>query len=134
MTRKRAECEIAEAVTRFKKEYLGRGPLETRVYILDDMVIVRMKDAFTLAERKLAQQIDCKKCWDTIKEVRSLLMEQGREQLEEIVLEAVGLKVVSMHNDVSTKTGESLLLFVLEQKPVFDDPGCWRDDDDFCKK
>lgn len=134
MTRKRAECEIAESITRFKKDYMGRGPLETRVYILDDMVIVRMKDAFTPAERKLAEQIDCKKCWDAIKQMRSLLVEQGRDQLEGLIFEALGIKVVSLHDDISTKTGESVLIFILEQKPIFDDPGCWRDEDDFCKK
>lgn len=134
MTKRRTECDIAEGVTRFIKEYMGRGPLETRVYILNDMVIVRMRDALTPAERRLAEQTDCKKCWDTIKQMRSLMVEQGRDQLEHIVLKALDIRVVSLHDDVSTKTGESILIFILEKNPVFEEAGCWRDQDENCKK
>ncbi|MBN2049434.1 MAG: DUF2294 domain-containing protein [Spirochaetales bacterium] len=125
--KKRLETEIADKVTRFCKDFLGRGPLETRVYILEDMVIVRMKDALTPAEQKLADRADCNKCWDLVKQMRTLLVEQGREQLEGIILETLEVRVISLHDDVSTKTGESILLFVLEKKPVFEQIECWRD-------
>ena len=126
-TKKRIETDMGERVTRFIKDFTGRGPLETRVYILDDMVIVRMKDVLTPAEQQLACQIDCKKCWDMIKQMRNLLIEQGRSQLEDIIMDFLHIGVVSLHNDVSTKTGESVILFTLKQKPVFETPECWRE-------
>ena len=125
-TKKQIEAEIAERVTRFKKDFIGRGPLETKVYIFDDMVVARMKDTLTPAERNLADQVDCIQCWEAIKEIRSLLIEQGRDQLEAIIYDTLKVKVVSLHNDVSTRTGESVILFILDREPEFEQPDCWR--------
>ena len=36
------EAEITQAIVRFKKEYMGRGPLSARTYLLDDMALVRL--------------------------------------------------------------------------------------------
>lgn len=53
-TKGQIESEICEAVIKFEKEYMGRGPLETKAYIIDDMVLVRLKNVLTPAEMKLA--------------------------------------------------------------------------------
>jgi len=39
---------------------MGRGPLETKAYIIDDMVLVRMKNVLTPAEMKLSSVTDRK--------------------------------------------------------------------------
>ena len=42
-TKGQTEAEISKAIIRFEKEYMGRGPDETKTYILGDMVIVRLR-------------------------------------------------------------------------------------------
>ena len=42
-TRGQIEAEISEAIIKFEKEYMGRGPLETKTYIVDDLVLVRVQ-------------------------------------------------------------------------------------------
>ena len=47
------EAEVSEALIKFEKEFMGRGPQETRTFIVDDMVLVRLRGVLTPAERNL---------------------------------------------------------------------------------
>lgn len=116
-TKGQIEAEICDAVIRFEKEYMGRGPLETKAYILDDMVLVRLKNVLTQAELKLAEAADRKDGRELIKRLRITLIEQGRPLLEAMVEEIVGVKVKSLHTDISTVTGERVVLFTLTSTP-----------------
>ena len=112
-TKGQIEAEICEAVIRFEKEYMGRGPLEAKAYLLDDLVLVRLKDVLTPSEIKLANAADRKDGRELIKRVRIALLEQGRPLLEAVVEEILGLKTRSLHTDISTVTGERVILFSL---------------------
>jgi uncharacterized protein YbcI len=114
-TKGQIEAEISEAVTRFEKEYMGRGPLETRTYIIDDMVIVRLKGVLTRAEYRLVKSERNSKARDLIKQVRIELLENGRPLLEDIVKDILKRKVKSMHTDISTMSGERLIIFTLDR-------------------
>ncbi|MHC1742467.1 MAG: DUF2294 domain-containing protein [Syntrophobacteraceae bacterium] len=116
-TKGQIEAEICDAVIRFEKEYMGRGPLETKAYILDDMVLVRLKNVLTQAELKLAEATDRKDGRELIKRLRITLIEQGRPLLETLVEQIVGVKVKSLHTDISTVTGERVILFTLASSP-----------------
>ena len=52
------ESEISEAIIKFEKEYMGRGPAEAKTYIIDDLVLVRLKGILTQAEYQLARAED----------------------------------------------------------------------------
>ncbi|MFP4040243.1 MAG: DUF2294 domain-containing protein [Desulfosudaceae bacterium] len=108
------EAEICEAVIKFEKEYMGRGPLETKAFILDDIVLVRLKNVLTQAELKLANAHDSKDGRELIKRIRIALMEQGRPLLEAAVEKILAVKVKSLHTDISTVTGERVILFSLD--------------------
>ncbi len=116
-TKGELEAEISQAVVRFKKEYMGRGPLAVRTYLLDDLALVRLQGVLTAAEQKLAQVEKRSRGRDLIKQVRLELIEHGRLLLEAVVRDILGVGVVSLHTDVSTKTGESVLLFTLDAVP-----------------
>ena len=118
-TKGQAEAEICEAIIKFEKEYMGRGPLETKAYILDDIVLVRLKNVLTQAELKLAEAPGVKDGCELIKRVRIALIEQGRPLLQCLVEEILGVKVRSLHTDISTVTGERVILFSLVSAPVF---------------
>ena len=53
-----------------------------------------------------------------LKQVRAHMVSNGRPKLAEIVEMAVGVKLVSVHHDISTITGEELLVFSLAEPPV----------------
>lgn len=119
-TKGELEAEISQAVIRFKKEYMGRGPLSVRTYLIDDMVLVRLQGVLTAAEQKLAEVEERSRGRDLIKQMRLELIEHGRPLLETVVEAILGAKVTSLHTDISTKTGESVILFTLDEKPAFD--------------
>lgn len=112
------EAEISEAVIKFEKEFMGRGPLETKTYILDDIVLVRLKGVLTKAEQQLSRSgHNGERGRQLIKQVRIELLEKGRPLLEAIVQDVTHQKVKSMHTDISTITGERVIVFVLDDSP-----------------
>ncbi len=113
------EAEICDAVIKFEKQYMGRGPKETKTWILDDMVLVRLTKTLTPAEIRLADSMDRRDGRELVKRLRITLLEQGRPLLEEALEEILGVKVKSLHADISTVTGEQMILFTFESPPVY---------------
>ncbi len=108
------EAEISEALIKFEKEYMGRGPEQTRTHIIGDMVVVRLQRVLTPAEEQLARGADETEGRRLIKRVRIELLEKARPLLERIVTDLTGKKVISLHTDISTVTGERVVIFTLE--------------------
>ena len=50
--------------------------------------------------------------------MRMQLIETARPVLESMVLEVTGVKVVSLHHDISTTTGEEIVVFTLAESPL----------------
>ncbi|MCD4689893.1 DUF2294 domain-containing protein [bacterium] len=108
---------IAEALIKFEKEHMGRGPNDARVYLVDNLVIVRLQGVLTQAELKLVGSSEPAKGRDLIKRVRRELIEMGRPLLEEVIEGITGSKVESIHTDISTVTGERIVMFTLLGRP-----------------
>lgn len=105
------EAAISEAIIKFEREYMGRGPTKTRTYLLEDLVVIRLEGVLTPAEQQLAKDSQGVKL---LKEVRSNLIEGAREALKKIIHDISGRAVVSMHSDISAKTGERIIIFTLK--------------------
>jgi uncharacterized protein YbcI len=112
------EAEISQAIIQFEKEYMGRGPLETKTYLLDDIVLVRLKNVLTTAELKLAEADEKPQGRELVKQARQMLLEHGRPLLEAVIRDILGVGVRSLHTDISTKTGERIIVFSLNSKPA----------------
>lgn len=112
-TKGQIEAEITEAVIRFEKEFMGRGPVEAKTYLIDDMVLVRLKGVMSRAEQQLASEGDAARGRDLVKQVRREALERGRALLDAVVRDALGVDVVSLHTDISTVTGERVIVFTL---------------------
>ncbi len=106
------EALIGEAIIKFEKEYMGRGPTETKTYIIKDMIFVRLKSVLTPAEEQLAKTANGA---DLIKKIRVKLLEGARGLLENIISDITDCRVESLHTDISTKTGERIIIFTLDQ-------------------
>ena len=116
-TKGQVEAEISEAIIKFEKEYMGRGPDETKTYLIEDMVFVRLQGVLTPAEKQLAKTDGNLKGRALIKQVRIELLEKARVLLENIIQDVLTEKVVTMHTDISTVTGERVIIFTLENAP-----------------
>jgi len=125
-TRGQIEAEISEAIIKFEREYMGRGPEETRTFLLDDMVLVRLKGVLTPAETKLAMTPADDRGRRLVKQMRIELLEKGRDLLEALVFDILNEKVKSLHTDISTQTGERIIIFTLESRPMINDASARR--------
>ena len=111
-TKGQIEAEISDAMVRLHREQTGRGPNQARAYIVEDLVIVRLQEVLTLAERQLTGNPHGQ---SLIKQFHQQMHEIARRSLKQIIETATGCHVTSVHNDVSTKTGEQVAIFVLDR-------------------
>ena len=120
-SKRETERDISQAIIRFEKEFMGRGPLETKTYIVEDMILVRLKGVLTPAELKLAEAEERDRGRYLLKQVRQELIQHGRPLLDAVVKEILGVDPISLHTDISAKTGERIIVFTLDNPPKFSD-------------
>jgi len=113
------EAAICEGMSRFELEYMGRGPKDVHAHLIDDLLVVRLRGVLTAAEQHLVKSLPAEKGRDLLKQVRTHLLETARPLMEALVHDVTGIEVVSMHHDISTVTGEEVVLFTLAESPQF---------------
>ena len=116
MTKGEMEAVISSSMIKFQREQLGRGAESAKTYIIEDMVVIRLKGVLTPAEKQLAKK---EKGKALVKEIRYHLEEIIRPELEKLIEGITGKKVVTIHNDISTKTGERIDVAILDSKLNF---------------
>ncbi|QPC48131.1 DUF2294 domain-containing protein [Mangrovibacillus cuniculi] len=110
--KRKLEAEISEACIKYQRDLVGRGPQETKTYIVKDMVITRFKGVLTIEEKHLIQHEEGKKL---VKQMRQVLREIHSEAFEEIITNLTGLPILSSHSDISTETGERIEVFIMSE-------------------
>ena len=113
------EAAVCEGMTRFEQEYMGRGPKHVLAHLIGDLLVVRLKGVLTAAEQHLVKSLPAEKGRDLLKQVRTHLVETARPVMEAMIQEVTGVKVLSLHHDISTVTGEEIVLFTLAESPLF---------------
>ena len=111
MTKGQAEASVTEAITRFKREFIGRGPQMARTYIMGDMILVRLEGVLSRAETQLSKDPEGV---ILLKKMRTKLIEGSGADIKAVVASCVGMPVRTMHTDVSSRTGESVFVFTME--------------------
>ena len=122
-TRGEIERAICDGISRFEQDYMGRGPKEIHAHLIGDLVVVRLIGVLTVAEQQLVKTLPPEKGRDLLKQVRTHLVETARPLMEATVQEGTGVNVVSLHHDISTATGEEVILFTLAEPPLFRETG-----------
>jgi len=112
------EAAICKGVGRFQQEYMGRGPKDIHTHLIGDLLVVRLQGVLTAAEQQLVKTLPPEKGRGLLKQVRTQLMETARPALEAMVQDITGIEVVSLHHDISTVTGEEVVLFTLSGHPA----------------
>ncbi|KPV42116.1 DUF2294 domain-containing protein [Alicyclobacillus ferrooxydans] len=111
MTKGELEDKISKSLTQWEKDYLGRGSILVKTDILRNMVIVLMRGILTAAEQELATT---REGLMSVKRMRSDLVESGANQLKALVSELTGIEVMSFYTDISTQTGERVMVFIMK--------------------
>jgi uncharacterized protein YbcI len=97
---------------------MGRGPKDIHTHLLGDLLVVRLRDVLTAAEQQLVKSLPAEKGRDLLKQVRTHLVETARPLMEAMVHGVTGVKVLALHHDISTVTGEEVILFTLAESPL----------------
>ena len=116
------EAAICEGISRFEQEYMGRGPKDIHAHLIGDLLVVRLQGVLTAAEQQLVKSLPAEKGRDLLKQVRTHLIETARPVMEAMIQEVTGVKVLSLHHDISTVTGEEVVLFTLAESPDYRQP------------
>jgi uncharacterized protein YbcI len=116
-TQGEVEAAICEGISRFEQDYMGRGPKHIHAHLIGDLLVVRLKGVLTAAEQHLVTMLPAEKGRDLLKQVRTHLMETARPTLEALIQSVTGSKVLSLHHDISTVTGEEVVLFTMAEAP-----------------
>jgi uncharacterized protein YbcI len=111
-TQGQIEAAVTEAITQYERDYLGRGPKEAKTFIVENLVIVKLQGILSPAEQQLSHENGGV---DLIKKMRTRLIESSSEALCDLVAEETGIEIVSMHTDISSRTGERIFVFSLDQ-------------------
>ncbi len=111
LTRGQIADKINQAVTKFEIDVMGRGPKEINTIINKDLIIVRMEGFFSVSEQKLARNDGV----EMVKRYRTMLFENEEERFRNIIENIINSKVVSVHSDVSTRTGEKIIVLTIDQ-------------------
>jgi uncharacterized protein YbcI len=105
------ETKISDSFIKFQRGLIGRGPEEARTFIIEDMVLIRLRGVLTVEEAHLAKSEKGRK---VVKEMRKILRETFRVESESLISQVTGCNVISSHSDISTKTGERVEIFILD--------------------
>lgn len=112
-TKGQIEAAVTEAITQFERDYLGRGPKEAKSFIVENLVVVKLQGILSPAERQLSHENGGV---ELIKQMRTRLIESSSEDLSGLVEDETGGAVVSMHTDISARTGERIFVFTLQEE------------------
>jgi uncharacterized protein YbcI len=127
------EAAVCDGISRFQQEFVGRGPRDIHAHLIGPLLVVRLQGVLTPAERQLVSPYhdasansdgggatsasDNGNGRSLLKQVRAHMVATGRPRLREIVEEATGVPLVSVHHDISTLTGEEMIVFSLAEAP-----------------
>jgi uncharacterized protein YbcI len=128
------EAAVCDGISRFQQEFVGRGPRDIHAHLVGPLLVVRLQGVLTPAERQLVAPYHDGSAGSEgngatssnengngrslLKQVRAHMVATGRPRLREIVEEATGVPLVSVHHDISTLTGEEVIVFSLASSPA----------------
>jgi uncharacterized protein YbcI len=112
------EAAVCQGIASFEQEYMGRGPKDIQTHLHGDLLLVRLRGVLTAAEQHLVKTLIPEKGRDLLKQVRTQLVELARPVLDAMVQAATGVEVLSLHHDISTATGEEIIVFTLVESPL----------------
>jgi len=111
-TKGQIEAAISEAITKFKIENIGKGPKEVKSYIIEDMMVIRLKGALTISEQQLTKSPEGTAL---VKRSRVCLLEKAQSVLANLLHSLLNVDIVSFYVDVNPKIAEMFIVLGLSK-------------------
>jgi uncharacterized protein YbcI len=113
------EAAVCDAVARFQQEFMGRGPRDVHAHLIENKLFVHLQGVLSAAEQRLIEGHGSGngRGAELLKQLRSHLVLAGRTALESLVRDATGSQPISVHHDISTATGEEVIVVTLASTP-----------------
>ena len=77
-TEEEIETAVSEGISRFEQDYMGRGPKDIQVHLLDDLLLIRLRGVLAAVEKHLVKSLPDENGRVFLKQVRSHLVETTR--------------------------------------------------------
>jgi uncharacterized protein YbcI len=116
-TQSEIEAAICGHISHIHEQFMGRGPSDAHTHLIGDLVVVRVRQVLTVAEKQLVESLPGEKGRNLLKQVRTHLIETARPRIEAMIQEVTGVSVLSLHHDISTVTGEEVAVVTLATSP-----------------
>jgi uncharacterized protein YbcI len=113
------EAAICDLISRIEQEYMGQGPRKIHAHLIGDLLLVRLQSVVTALEQHLVKSLAGENGRNLLKQVRTQLIEAARPVMEAMIQQVTGVKMLSLHHDISTVTGEEVVLFTLADSPDY---------------
>lgn len=110
MTKGQMEAKLSEIITKFEIDIMGRGPKQINTTIVKDMIVIRQKGFFSESEKRLAKTNNGV---ELLKKLRTILFENEEGQFKKMIEEIIEQDIISIHSDVSTRTGEKIIVLTV---------------------
>ena len=110
--KRQIEAKISEAITKFKIEHIGKEPREVRSYIIDDIVVVRLKGALTTFEKQLVKNSEGARI---IKLGRIYILERSGDVIDKLLQDLLNISVKHSYMDVNPQNGDMFIVFELSE-------------------
>ena len=112
---------VPSGVARATVPPLGRGPKDIHTKLSGDLlsVPVRLDGILTEAEQLLVKPLPAVRRSDLLNQARTQSVETAGPGLEAMIQEVSDVKVLSMHHDISTSTGEDVVLITHSELELF---------------
>jgi len=111
-TKGQIEAEISEVITKFKIEHIGKGPKEVKSYIIEDMIVIRLKGALTTSEQQLTKSPEGTAL---VKRSRVCILEKAQSVLENLLHSLLNVDIISFYVDVNPKIAEMFIVLGLSK-------------------
>jgi len=106
------EAEISDTITELERAQVGRAPQQVKSYIIEDMVVIRLKGILTPIEQELSKHPEGS---DLIKRCRVCLVEKAQNIFKEIIRNLLNVEVIAFYADISTEINEGTIIFTLRE-------------------
>jgi uncharacterized protein YbcI len=111
--RRRVEETIGNTLTKLMKQQVGRGPENMKVYLVDDMILLRLKNVLTPAEAQVAATPEGRRL---VEQFRTSLLDAWGAMLWTLVTQTMGAQIVCIHSDLNTAADHLVIIIVLDRK------------------
>ena len=103
--------QISNEIVRAQKQFFGKGPTQAKSYMLDDLLIVVMRDGLTTAEKTMLEFGNP----DMVRQFRQLFENDMTEKLTGLIEDLTGCKVATYQSQVMFDPDVIVEMFVFAE-------------------